>query len=47
MSDADRLAPILEDERRFIDPETSSPGLYRAVHLTATGDAPASSVRST
>jgi hypothetical protein len=31
MSNADRLAPILEDERRFIDPETSSPGLYRVV----------------
>lgn len=31
MSDAERLAPILDDERRFIDMETSSPGLYRVV----------------
>jgi hypothetical protein len=31
MSNADRLAPILEDERRFIDMETSSPGLYSTV----------------
>jgi len=31
MSDAGRLAPILEDERRFIDMATSSPGLYRTV----------------
>jgi hypothetical protein len=31
MSNADRLAPILEDERRFIDMETSSPGLYETV----------------
>jgi hypothetical protein len=47
MSDAGRLAPILEDERRFIDPETSSPGLYRAVHVTALGEDPDSSVPST
>jgi hypothetical protein len=33
MSDAGRLAPILEDERRFIDMATSSPGLYRTVEL--------------
>ncbi len=31
MSNAERLAPILEDERRFIDMETSSPGLYSTV----------------
>jgi len=31
MSNADRLAPILEDARRFIDMETSSPGLYSTV----------------
>ena len=39
MSDAGRLAPILEDERRFIDPETSSPGLYRAVYAAAASSA--------